>query len=252
LHSGRATLSKNDSDRQIAQMIAFIKQEAREKAEEIEQRTEAEFQAEKLNRIRALARSIREDVERKKKDKTISKKIEHSRRITEARTKKMRERDNIIKQVKNEILEKLVEVSKNSHYSELIKFLIIQGLMTIAESHIILQCRKEDLDFVGAQLDGAVKSYQEFVLKATGVSPKCEVEINKTEFLPPSPRKGVLGLSCCGGVVLSARNGTIVCRNTLDSRLDLCFESLVPQVRGLLFGIRSKPKAKVVEEPTHH
>jgi len=88
LHSGRATLSKNDSDRQIAQMIAFIKQEAREKAEEIEQRTEAEFQAEKLNRIRALARSIREDVERKKKDKTISKKIEHSRRITEARTKK--------------------------------------------------------------------------------------------------------------------------------------------------------------------
>jgi hypothetical protein len=43
-----------------------------------------------------------------------------------------------------------------------------------------------------------------------------------------------------GGVVLSARNGQIVCRNTLDSRLDIAFSQLKPQVRGTLFGFREK------------
>ncbi len=50
-----------------------------------------------------------------------------------------------------------------------------------------------------------------------------------------------------GGVLLSAREGKIVCRNTLDSRLDLCFEALIPAIRGMLFGVR-EAKASVPSE----
>jgi vacuolar-type H+-ATPase subunit E/Vma4 len=32
----------------------------------------------------------------------------------------------------------------------------------------------------------------------------------------------------CGGVVLSSLDKRIVCNNTLQSRLDLCFEELLP------------------------
>ena len=39
----------------------------------------------------------------------------------------------------------------------------------------------------------------------------------------------------CGGVVLYNMNKRIVCTNTLQSRLDLCFEELLPQIRSLLF-----------------
>lgn len=39
----------------------------------------------------------------------------------------------------------------------------------------------------------------------------------------------------CGGVVLFNGNRKIVCANTLKSRLDLCFEELLPHIRKLLF-----------------
>jgi len=44
-------MQASDAERQIAQMIEFIKQEAREKADEIAVKTDAEFNAKKLNRI---------------------------------------------------------------------------------------------------------------------------------------------------------------------------------------------------------
>ena len=51
-----------------------------------------------------------------------------------------------------------------------------------------------------------------------------------------------------GGIVLSSRGGQIVCRNTLDSRLDIAFAALKPQVRGTLFGFRAKIVDHVVEK----
>lgn len=50
-----------DADRQIEQMIAFIAQEAREKAEEISIKTEKEFMAEKLSQ-ETQARSVFESI----------------------------------------------------------------------------------------------------------------------------------------------------------------------------------------------
>jgi len=250
--NGNKTLGKpSDSEPKLAQIIAKNKQEAKEKAEEIEQKVENDFQADKANRIKILSASIREDVERKKKEKIVAKRIENSRRITEARTKKMRERDLVVKKLKEEVLVKLVDVSKSNKYPDLIKFLIVQGLMTITENRVIVQCRKEDLKIVQNQVEPAVKHYQDLIKKETGILPKCAVEINTQEFLPPAPT-GKPGYSCCGGVVISARNGTIICRNTLDSRLDLCFDNLIPQIRGILFGVREAPKNTVKPQAAHH
>lgn len=39
----------------------------------------------------------------------------------------------------------------------------------------------------------------------------------------------------CGGVILYTKNRRIVCANTLKSRLELCFEELLPHIRRLLF-----------------
>ena len=44
-------MQASDAERQISQMIEFIKQEAREKAEEIHTKTDAEFNAKKLNQV---------------------------------------------------------------------------------------------------------------------------------------------------------------------------------------------------------
>jgi len=155
------------------------------------------------------------------------------------------------KKLRDEVVEKLADVSKNSRYPELIKYLIVQGLMTLAENKVVLQCRSEDVAIVKAQIAAAIKFYQDFVTQQTGVAVKCQIDLSN-EYLPPAPSAQRKGVSCCGGVVLSARNGAIICKNTLDSRLDLCFDNLIPQIRGILFGVREKPVEKENKQQQHH
>jgi len=242
-------MNKNDAERQINAMIGFIKQEAKEKADDIIRDIEKEAAAEKATRDRTLKAALIDEYAKKKKEKIVNKRIARSRKDNESRIKKMRERDNIIKILRDEVLDKLSDVAKDKKYPDLVRYLIVQGLMTITENKIILQCRKEDLNIVKGQLDAAIKLYQDFIKDNTGIVPKCSVDISN-DFLPSGAVKGKKQLSCAGGVVLSARNGTIICRNTLDSRLDLCFDNLIPQIRAILFGIRDKPV--VVEAKTGH
>jgi len=38
-----------------------------------------------------------------------------------------------------------------------------------------------------------------------------------------------------GGIVLTAQQGTILCLNTIDARLDLAFQDSLPDLRRVLF-----------------
>jgi vacuolar-type H+-ATPase subunit E/Vma4 len=38
-----------------------------------------------------------------------------------------------------------------------------------------------------------------------------------------------------GGIVLAAKEGKILCNNTLEQRLSLASEGLLPEIRGILF-----------------
>lgn len=42
-------------------------------------------------------------------------------------------------------------------------------------------------------------------------------------------------LACSGGVLLSAKEGKIICNNTLDMRLAYAYETSLPLVRRILF-----------------
>jgi len=122
-----------DADRQIDQMIAFIKQEAKEKAEEIRIKTEKEFMADKLSYETQQNLIIRQEHEKMKKDLLIQKRIEKSKKLSEARFTVMRKRDEKINALKKEVLTRLSEVSKKPEYKTLVRFLIAQGLVTMQE-----------------------------------------------------------------------------------------------------------------------
>jgi V-type H+-transporting ATPase subunit E len=232
-------MNKADTEKQIAQMVGFIKKEAEEKASDIKREGDNEANARKLERVRTMKTQLKEEYTLKKKTLIVAQRIERSKRKNDARVQQMRARDRVIKQLKDEVLEQLAEVSKNAKYPELIRYLIAQGLMIITENVVDVQCRKEDEKIVRNELNAAKKLYVDFIREQTSVTPKLEVRMSN-EWLPPGPVKGSKALHSCGGVVLSARNGTIVCKNTLDSRLDLCFTNLIPAIRGLLFGVRER------------
>jgi len=240
-----------DADRQIDQMIAFIKQEAKEKAEEIRIKTEKEFMADKLSYETQQNFIIRQEHEKMKKDLLIQKRIEKSKKLSEARFTVMRKRDEKINMLKKEVLNKLSDVSKKPEYKSLIRFLISQGLVTLQEPIVLLQCRKEDLQIVKDQLDEGVKQYIKTMQVGAKTTPEVRVTVDEVNFLPPGPVAGQATNSCCGGVQLSCRGGQILCRNTLDHRLDLAFEALKPQIRGVLFGVRAKAVSKPTIEHEH-
>ena len=246
-------MSQKDADRQIEQMIAFIKQEAKEKAEEIMVKTESACNAEKLNLDMQLTRQIAEEAEKRKKNRTIQKKIERSKLVNGARLATMKDRDDKMRALKRETLSRLAQIPSHPKYPELIRLLITESLMTIAEKVVFVQCRKEDEEIVRAQLDAAVQGYIEIMSKAAGKQIGVKVTLDTSDYLPPAPQGDSELASCCGGVVVYAKNKSIICRNTLDSRLDIAFDALTPQIRGILFGFRAPPvtDSKPSEEHKH-
>jgi len=41
---------------------------------------------------------------------------------------------------------------------------------------------------------------------------------------------------CFGGVIMTNEDGLIVCKNTLDARLELAYQHLLPNIRSSLYG----------------
>ena len=245
-------MSQKDADRQIEQMIAFIKQEAKEKAEEIMVKTESACNAEKLNLDMQLTRQIAEEAEKRKKNRTIQKKIERSKLVNGARLATMKDRDDKMRALKRETLTRLADIPKHEKYPELIRLLITESLMTLNEKVVFVQCRKEDEPIVVAQIDPAIASFSEIMSKAAGKPISVKLTLDTQDYLAPAPIPDSELASCCGGVVLYAKGKSIICRNTLDSRLDIAFDALTPQIRGLLFGFRAPPVvAKPAEEHKH-
>jgi len=244
-------MDKQTADKQIDQMIAFIHQEAKEKAEEIRVKTEAEYTAEKLSITQEASIAIREEFERRKKDRIVAKRIERSKMLNNARYQSMRRRDDKMKLLKEEVTGKLEEISKSAKYQDLVRFLIIQGLITLQEEAVLIQCRKEDEKLVQPLLAPCVTAFQDACFAASGVRPPLKVALHK-EFLPVAPSQAKGGASCCGGVNLVARGGKIICRNTLDSRLEHALYDLEPQIRGLIFGVRAAPVVKQEEKGQAH
>ena len=70
-----------------------------------------------------------------------------------------------------------------------------------------------------------------------------KVHIDKTLYLPPGQKEVPAGAEfCSGGIVLASHGGKIVCDNTLDRRLEIAYEGLLPLVRGQMFGFSKARK----------
>ncbi|XP_057520953.1 V-type proton ATPase subunit E-like [Amaranthus tricolor] len=222
----------NDTDvqKQIQQMVRFIRQEAEEKANEISVAAEEEFNIEKLQLVEAEKKKIRQEYERKEKQVEIRRKIEYSMQLNASRIKVLQAQDDLVNAMKEEASKKLLDISgHHHHYKHLLKDLIVQSLLRLKEPGVLLRCREDDVHLVEHAIHSAKEEYAE---KANVHSPEIIID---SVHLPPAPHHHSHGLSCAGGVVLASRDGKIVCENTLDARLDVAFRKKLPQIRKQLF-----------------
>ncbi|OAD58170.1 V-type proton ATPase subunit E, partial [Eufriesea mexicana] len=215
----------------INHMMAFIDQEANEKAEEIDAKAEEEFNIEKGRLVQQQRLKIMEYYEKKEKQVELQKKIQSSNMLNQARLKVLKVREDHVRNVLDEARKRLGEVTKDtSRYKEILKLLIVQGLCQLTESHVTIRIRQVDIPLVESLFDSIQDAYK-YITKKDVI-----IKIDQDNFLPSTSY---------GGVDLLAAKGRIKVSNTLETRLELIAQQLVPDIRSALFG--GNPNRKFID-----
>ncbi|XP_026182934.1 V-type proton ATPase subunit E 1 [Mastacembelus armatus] len=221
-------LSDADVQKQIKHMMAFIEQEANEKAEEIDAKAEEEFNIEKGRLVQTQRLKIMEYYEKKEKQIEQQKKIQMSNLMNQARLKVLKARDDMISELLNEARQRLANLAKDpAKYSGLLDGLVLQGFYQLLEPKVTVRCRKQDVQLVQACIQRNIPVYK------AAVKNNLEVRIDQDNFLPPDTS---------GGIELYNADGKIKVSNTLESRLDLMAQQMMPEVRVALFGANPNRK----------
>lgn len=213
------SLTDADVQRQIQHMMAFIEQEANEKAEEIDAKAEEEFNIEKGRLVQEQRIKIMEYYEKKEKQVELDRKIQNSHMLNQARLRILKARGEHIRNLLDDARKSLLDVANDkARYKDLMAKLIEQALYRIMETEVTVRCRKDDLEIVKEVLGGALQSYK----KHSGE--QCNAKVDEQEFLPAES---------CGGVEVSAFGNKIKVSNTLANRLEMVNRQLLPEISAL-------------------
>ncbi|KAI9323733.1 ATPase, V1/A1 complex, subunit E [Dichotomocladium elegans] len=155
------------------------------------------------------------------KQAEVQKRIAQSNHINKARLRVLQERQQALDVLFEESQHKIHEISADQDkYASLIENLILQGLYSLMETDVVVRCREADAEIAQFAAERASQQYQE-TLKA-----ECNVTVSDN-YLPAST---------AGGVILSGYEGKITVDNTLEARLNIVKEQMLPHLRVALFG----------------
>ncbi|PLB38592.1 H(+)-transporting V1 sector ATPase subunit E [Aspergillus candidus] len=204
-------------------MTAFIRQEALEKAREIQLKADEEFAIEKSKLVRQETAAIDTLYEKKFKQASMSQQITRSTLANRTRLRVLSSRqellDDLFQQARDSISGIATKDAKK--YQAVLKGLILEGLYALNESKVVVRARTKDNDAVKEAIGEAEKEFNEVVGK------EVEVEVDEEEPLPEGS---------AGGVVILGGQGKIEINNTFEERLRLLEISALPAVRETLFG----------------
>ncbi|KAM5318455.1 V-type proton ATPase subunit E 2 [Glossophaga mutica] len=221
-------LNDIDVQKRIKHMTAFIEQEANEKVEEIDARSEEEFNIEKGRLMQTQRLKIMEYYKKKEKQLEQQKKIQISTIRSQARLRVLTAQNDLVSELLDDVKMKLIRLVEDPEvYQGLLYKLVLQGLLRLLEPVMIIRCRPQDHLLVEAVIQKAIPEY-------TTVSRKqAKVQVDREVHLP---------MNTVGGVEVYSGNYRIIISNTLESRLDLVAEQWMPEIRKALFGINPNRK----------
>jgi V-type H+-transporting ATPase subunit E len=238
------------NDKQVYNMVAFLKSEAQEKIMEIKQKAIFAYRAKFLELCREKQHLVDAEYKQKRQNSYIQRLIDSSHKKAAVNGSLIALRSALVDTVKETVIQKLDGIEKNAQYSVLLTNLIVEGLISVQEETIQIRCRKIDEDIVKKILKNAEDLFKKAVSESTGYTPVLAPLTIDTEHYLPGPYKVGAIEYCLGGVEVVARKGKIVCKNTLDARLELAFKHMLPYIRAYLFGEITK-KVNTGELPHH-
>lgn len=159
-------------------MTAFIKQEALEKAREIELKADEEFAIEKSKLVRSETSAIDNQYEKKFKQASMSQQITRSTMANKTRLRVLSARQAVLDDLFEQAREKVKEVSKRDDYEVIMKGLLLEGLYALNEPKVQIRVRKADKDVAEKAIEEAAKECKESLGKGV------EVQILEDDPLP--------------------------------------------------------------------
>ena len=142
-------------------MTAFIKQEAREKAHEIEIKANEEFAIEKSKLVREETDAIDAAYEKKFKTAQMSQQITRSTVANKTRLRVLAARQQLLDDIFERAATKLAEATKDkTKLAATYKGLILEGMYALSEPELQVRARKADYGIVQKALDEAAKEYK--------------------------------------------------------------------------------------------
>jgi Archaeal/vacuolar-type H+-ATPase subunit E len=143
-------------------MTAFIKQEASEKAREIEIKADEEFAIEKSKLVRQETDAIDQAYQKKFKQATMSQQITRSTLANKTRLRVLAARQELLDEIFNAAEQRLGEPTKDAvRYEGILKGLILEGFYAMDEPALQIRSRKQDREVVRKAIDAAVKEYKD-------------------------------------------------------------------------------------------
>ncbi|EIW68859.1 V-type H+-transporting ATPase subunit E [Tremella mesenterica] len=223
--SRTGALSENEIQTEMNKMVAFISQEAREKAREIQVKADEEFSIEKAKIVRQESLAIDAQYEKKRKQAEVGWKIAQSTALNNSRLQVLRSRNDHLETIFEAARQKVKDLSSGESYKTAMEALILEILLMLLSPSVTLVHRPKDTDLVKSAASTAQTKYKEL----SGRESKIEFEAS----LPDDSAGGVIGSSMAGRIKVD---------NTLDARLKILEEKMLPELRYDLFGANENRK----------
>ncbi|KZT71214.1 ATPase, V1/A1 complex, subunit E [Daedalea quercina L-15889] len=205
---------------EMNKMVAFIRQEAMEKAREIRVKADEEFAIEKAKLVKQEQQAIDAQYEKKRKGAEVAQKIAQSTLTNKSRLRLLQQREEHLQDLFNSARQFVNELSQDeSRYVQFLEGVIVQGFLQLLEPEVTIHAREADVETVQRAVKGASKQYNDI----SGRTVTAEVV-------------GTLNKDLAGGVKLVSGTSRITLDNTLDERLRLLEDRMLPEIRNNLFG----------------
>jgi len=224
-----ASRALNDDEvlSEMNKMVAFIKQEALEKAREIRVKADEEFAIEKAKLVKQEQQAIDAQYEKKKKGAEVSQKIAQSTITNKSRLKLLQKREEVLQQIFAAVRDPPVPFYKSSgRYEQFLEGTITESFLYILEPSVGIYCRNSDVDLVSQAAGNAAKTYKEISGRDVEFAIEGSISDDASQ----------------GGVKLVSGTGRITLDNTMEERLRLLEDKMLPEIRKELFGTNPNRK----------
>ncbi|KIO30297.1 hypothetical protein M407DRAFT_155138, partial [Tulasnella calospora MUT 4182] len=158
--------------------------------------------------------------EKKKKQAETSQKIAQSTLTNKSRLRLLQAREQHLQDLFSEARAGLLKLSEDQgRYAQVLESSILEGLLRFMEPSVTVKCRSKDKGLTEKAAEGAKQQYTEI----SGLKAEVSVEASLTD-------------DGAGGIKLVAGTDRITMDNTLDERLRLLEDRMLPEIRYDLFG----------------